>query len=146
MGKRKIITTIHVLKYPAYKINSLQYRCFIAPLEHVSDIHLYYNMVSLAWKGMKLEKSNRYGTLGFIGLLVMFAILTGVVYSVLSYAAAELLEDVSYIHQCSVGFSGILFALKVVANSEDPAGSQGVSKITVNHLKSINSTFSRETR
>ena len=101
-------------------------------------------MVSLAWKGMKLERNNRYGTVGFIGLIAMFAILTGAVYSALSYAAAELLEDVSYIHQCSIGFSGILFALKVVANNEDPVGSQGVSEITLNLLKSINSTFPRE--
>ena len=101
-------------------------------------------MVSLAWKGMKLEKNNRYGTVGFIGLLIMFAILTGAVYCALSYVAAELLEDVSYTHQCSIGFSGILFALKVVANNEDPVGSQGVSEITLNLLKFINSTLSRE--
>ena len=75
---------------------------------------------------MKLEKSNRYGTVGFIGLLLMFSLLTGLVYTALSYAAADLLEDVSYIQQCSIGFSGILFALKVVANNEDPVGSQGV--------------------
>ena len=94
-------------------------------------------MVSFAWKGIRLEKNNRYGTLGFIGQLAVFAILTGVVYSALSYGAAELLEDVSYIHQCSVGFSGILFALKVVANYDEPAGSQGVTEIIINHIKLI---------
>ena len=104
----------------------LNFRLLIAPLEHVSDIHLYYNMVSLAWKGMKLEKHRRYGTIGFIGLVSFFAVLTGIMYTVLSYGAAELLDDMSYAQQCSIGFSGILFALKVVANNEESAESQGM--------------------
>ena len=104
----------------------LHLRIVIAPLEHVSDIHLYYNMVSFAWKGIKLEKHERYGSFGFIFLILVFAILTGGIYTLLSYIAAEILEDPSYVRQCSIGFSGILFALKVVANSEAPVGSQGV--------------------
>ena len=35
------------------------YRLFTAPLFHGSDLHLYYNMVSFAWKGIRLER--RYG-------------------------------------------------------------------------------------
>ena len=38
------------------------YRVFTAPLFHASDLHLYYNMVSFAWKGMRLER--RYGKVG----------------------------------------------------------------------------------
>ena len=46
-------------------------------------------------------------------------------YTVLCYGAAELLDDLSYTQQCSIGFSGILFALKVVANNEESAELQG---------------------
>ena len=74
---------------------------------------------------MKLEKHSRYGTLGFIGLVSFFAMLTGIMYTVLCYGAAELLDDLSYTQQCSIGFSGILFALKVVANNEESAELQG---------------------
>ena len=83
-------------------------------------------MVSFAWKGMKLENRNRYGSFGFIILLCIFAIMTGVIYTLLSHVAAEILEDPSYIQQCSIGFSGILFALKVVANKDEPIDTQGI--------------------
>ena len=114
-----------LLQYQLIVNTNLYLRLFIAPLEHLSDIHLYYNMVSFAWKGMKLENHSRYGSVGFIGLISLFSIMTGVVYSVLSYGASELLSDPSYTKQCAIGFSGVLFALKVVVNNEDRADLQG---------------------
>ena len=110
---------------------------FIAPLEHVSDIHLYYNMISFAWKGMKLEKHSKYGTLGFTCLVTFFAMLTGIMYTVLSFGAAELLDDLSYSQQCSIGFSGILFALKVVANNEESAELQGIIPAIFDKIEKI---------
>ena len=78
---------------------------------------------------MKLENNSRYGTLGFTGLVSFFAMLTGIVYTVLSYGATELLDDLSYVQQCSIGFSGILFALKVVANNEESTELRGIISI-----------------
>ena len=78
---------------------------------------------------MKLENNSRYGSLGFTGLVSFFAMLTGIVYTVLSYGAAELLDDLSYVQQCSIGFSGILFALKVVANNEESTELRGIISI-----------------
>ena len=93
------------------------YRIFTAPIFHNSDLHLYYNMVSFAWKGIRLEK--RFGSFGFLMLLVLLTGLTGVIYAGLCIAVAEHFKDSSFINQCAVGFSGVLFALKVLANEGD---------------------------
>ena len=82
-------------------------------------------MVSLAWKGIRLQNHGRYGSVRFVGLLSLFSIMTGIVYAILAYMAAELLDDPSYIRQCAIGFSGVLFALKVVVNNEDQTSIQG---------------------
>ena len=94
-------------------------------------------MISFAWKGMNLEKHSKYGTLGFTCLVSFFAMLTGIMYTVLSFGAAELLDDLSYSQQCSIGFSGILFALKVVANNEESAELQGIIPAIFDKIEKI---------
>ncbi len=93
------------------------YRVFTAPLFHGSDIHLYYNMVSLAWKGIHLER--RHGSIIYAAMLMFFAFATGWIYVGLATMAARIFEDPSYMKQCAVGFSAILFALKVLVNDSD---------------------------
>ncbi|KAJ8368164.1 hypothetical protein SKAU_G00081920 [Synaphobranchus kaupii] len=95
-------------------------RLLLAPLHHADDWHLYYNMVSLLWKGARLER--RLGGAWFAYLLSVFSLLTGVVYLLLEWGLAELTDDPSYNMQCAVGFSGVLFGLKVVNNYYDPGG------------------------
>ena len=95
------------------------FRLWTAPLTHGSDLHLYYNMLSLAWKGWKLEC--HYGSVRFFVLLVFFGLSSGVVYVLLSILAADVTEDPSYLHQCAVGFSSVLFALKVLMHRLDPS-------------------------
>ena len=90
------------------------HRIFTAPLFHASDLHLYYNMVSLAWKGINLER--RYGSLAFLSILILVGGLTGLVYVGLCATIAKNLKDPSYLRQCAVGFSGVLFAMKVLSN------------------------------
>ena len=110
----------HQYASPCIYVFTFCCRLFIAPLEHASDLHLYYNMVSLAWKGVKLETQHGFGSIKFAGLILLFQAMTGAIYTFLAYLAAEALDDVSYVRQCAVGFSAVLFALKVVANHEDP--------------------------
>ena len=74
---------------------------------------------------MRLENQRRYGSVGFVCLLTLFSIMTGLVHTFLSFVASELLDDPSYTKQCAIGFSGVLFALKVVVNNEDQSESQG---------------------
>ena len=95
------------------KDNQFQ-RIFTAPLFHGSDLHLYYNMVSLAWKGIHLER--KCGSLAFLTLLVFMIGLTGLVYVGLCATLAKNLKDPSYLRQCAIGFSGVLFSMKVLCN------------------------------
>ncbi|XP_008307063.1 rhomboid-related protein 4 [Cynoglossus semilaevis] len=95
-------------------------RLLLSPLHHGDDWHLYFNMVSFLWKGMKLER--QLGGAWFLYLLSVFSLLTGIVYLVLEAALTELTEDPSYSMTCAVGFSGVLFALKVLNNHYNPGG------------------------
>ena len=87
-------------------------------------------MLSLAWKGWKLE--SHYGSLRFLLLLASFGLTSGVVYVLLSILAADVTEDPSYLHQCAVGFSSVLFALKVLMHRLDQSeGSEDFGFFTV---------------
>jgi len=92
-------------------------RMIFASVVHADDMHLYYNMISFLWKGRRLER--RFGTLYFAYLLVIFSVLTNVVLVALSL----FLDDVWSLglsQQCAVGFSGVIFALKVLCNHYFP--------------------------
>ena len=71
-------------------------------------------MSSLIWKGRKLEL--KFGPITFAVTLALFCFLSPLITVGLSFAAAEILEDVSYLSQCGAGFSGVLFALKVLVS------------------------------
>ena len=61
-------------------------RVFLAPLLHGNDLHLYYNMVSFAYKGRALER--RVGSAQFAITLGVLAALCGAFYVGLAYIAA----------------------------------------------------------
>lgn len=92
-------------------------RLVIPALRHTHDIHLYYNVVSLAWKGISLER--RLGSVKFFITLLLLTILSSAIYVGLAVFASELFNDFSYMRQCAIGFSGVLFALKVLATHYD---------------------------
>lgn len=92
-------------------------RLLVPALRHSHDIHLYYNMVSLAWKGIALER--RFGSFRFFITLVVLTLMSSTAYVALAMFAADLLEDYSYMQQCAVGFSGVLFAMKVLTTHYD---------------------------
>jgi rhomboid domain-containing protein 1 len=96
-------------------------RIIFSPFFHLDDMHLYYNMVSFLWKGMSLEPS--LGTSGMLGLLSVFSVLTSVTLLILDLCLSLLLNDPSYLHTCAAGFSGVIFALKVVTTYNLPPGS-----------------------
>uniref|UniRef100_A0A673BUC4 Rhomboid domain containing 1 n=1 Tax=Sphaeramia orbicularis TaxID=375764 RepID=A0A673BUC4_9TELE len=95
-------------------------RLLLSPLHHADDMHLYFNMVSFLWKGMRLER--RLGGAWFLYLLSVFSLLTGLVYLLLEAGLTELMQDQSYSMTCAVGFSGVLFGLKVLSNHYYPGG------------------------
>lgn len=81
-------------------------RLLLSPLHHADDFHLYFNMVSFLWKGIRLER--RLGGAWFLYLLSVLSVVTGVVYLLLETLLTELTQDQSYSMECAVGFSGNL--------------------------------------
>ena len=104
-------------------------RLLLSPLHHVDDWHLYFNMASFLWKGIRLEQ--RLGGAWFLYLLSVFSLLTGLVYLALEAALTELAQDQSYSLTCAVGFSGkesnynITLSIK---ETLDPNGQDGSSR------------------
>lgn len=95
-------------------------RLVFSPFFHLDDWHLYYNMVSFLWKGKSLEPT--MGSPRFLYVLAVFSVLTNVLLVGLDIVLAKLLEDPSYIYTCAAGFSGVIFALKVVTTYNLPSG------------------------
>lgn len=87
------------------------HRLLLSPLHHVDDFHLYFNMASFLWKGLRLER--RLGGAWFLYLLSVFSLLSGVLYLVLESLLAELTQDQSFRMECAVGFSGNLRTFKI---------------------------------
>lgn len=94
------------------------------PILHYDYAHLYYNILSLLWKGSQLEP--RMGSVGFGGLILELGFVSGMIH----LAGAALLAALSpkgigqeLMNQCSIGFSGILFGLKVVLTHDQPGWS-----------------------
>ncbi|XP_072349314.1 rhomboid-related protein 4-like isoform X2 [Scyliorhinus torazame] len=105
-------------------VNTTFYACewqrlLLAPLHHIDVDHLGFNMASLVWKGSKLER--RVGSARFMFSILIFGLLTGVAYLSIKAALACLLTD-RFNMDCAVGFSGILFALKVINNGHSTDG------------------------
>ncbi|CAK9795334.1 Rhomboid-related protein 4 [Anthophora plagiata] len=123
------ISAIKIFKYHDW--NSF----IVSNFEHGSDMHLYYNMISLILKGSYLEPM--YGTMNFVTLLVIFSLGCSAMYTGLGYALMQLTGDYGYYTQCAIGFSAVLFALKVLVVCEehdrihDVGGFRVPSKIAV---------------
>lgn len=92
-------------------------RLILSQFCHSDDWHLYYNMVSFLWKGRTLEP--RLGIVKFAFTLIVFTISTAFAYLFLNKIIAEITGDYSYLNRCSVGFSGVIFALKVLTTHYD---------------------------
>ena len=87
-------------------------RLLVPAFRHTNDIHLYYNMVSLAWKGLEMER--RLGSIKYLLTLAVLVVTSSSLYVLLSLLGSDLLESPALLNQCAIGFSGVLFAMKVV--------------------------------
>ena len=95
-------------------------RVFKSPFVHGNDFHLYFNMASFMWKAVTLEKY--FGSGYFAYMVSVFTMATGISYLAIHYMIAELLDQWSSIQSCAVGFSAVIFALKVVTTHLEPPG------------------------
>jgi rhomboid domain-containing protein 1 len=95
-------------------------RLLASPIHHADDAHIYYNSASFLAKGATLEA--RYGSARFGVALLVLTALTQAVY----VALCLLLRN----GECGVGFSGVIFALKILCSVDDP-GTSVVGGFTV---------------
>ncbi|CAN7983116.1 unnamed protein product [Ixodes hexagonus] len=89
------------------------WRILYGAFEHGDSFHLYYNMVSFILKGMRMEAE--LGSAYFLYIVSLFTGLTGATLVGLSYLCGTFV-DPYFFHQCAVGFSAVIFALKVLNN------------------------------
>ncbi|KAL6064388.1 Rhomboid-related protein 4 [Balamuthia mandrillaris] len=94
-------------------------RLWLASFFHVDDMHLYYNMSSFLWKGVLLEPL--FGTPHFAMMIVLFVIISNVMMVGGSFLLMEFFGIAGPFYSCAVGFSAVLFALKVVATYHSPS-------------------------
>ncbi|GAB1597285.1 rhomboid-related protein 4-like [Argonauta hians] len=106
------ISVFHVWNHLQWK------RLFYGALFHLDDMHLYYNIISFLSKGIRLEKKLSSQHFGF--LLLFCTVSSGVLLVALNMLMASLTNDMSYEHTCAVGFSAVIFAIKVVLNYQNP--------------------------
>ncbi|GFR40875.1 hypothetical protein Agub_g1526, partial [Astrephomene gubernaculifera] len=98
-------------------------RLVLSAFLHVDETHVLYNMSSLLWKGVRLER--RYGSLRFaalVGELLLAA--HGMTVLLAAVLAAQVPGYWYLMESCAVGFSAVLFALKVVLSHDDPGYEQ----------------------
>ncbi|EQC35754.1 hypothetical protein SDRG_06513, partial [Saprolegnia diclina VS20] len=102
---------------------------------HSDAWHLYHNLyilrnrvrrmsmysASLLWKGVQLEGA--LGSAHFLQLLATLLVLAQGITVAAAYVWATATDSNWPLRQCSIGFSGVLFALKVVLNTSSPARS-----------------------
>eukprot|EP00898_Chlorokybus_atmophyticus_P006557 jgi/Chlat1/6902/Chrsp52S06579 len=98
-------------------------RLLLSAFVHGDEYHLVYNMVSLVWKGIQLE--NTIGSERFLQLVGTLLLMShGLVVGVSYIVAAFFGMPEPYYHSCMVGFSAVLFALKIVLNHNSPASTR----------------------
>ena len=95
-------------------------RLLFSPFFHGDDWHLYYNMVSFGVKGRSLER--RLGSLHFAVLLAVFTLFCSLMYVAVEYTAALIFDSQHLLDSCAVGFSAVIFALKVLTTHYLPSG------------------------
>lgn len=118
IGTKSIFSSVTKRSCDGFPLN----RLLLSGVIHVNDMHLYYNMLSLSWKGVNLERT--LGSYSFV-LLVSYALFSSHLIAVfLSYILYEIDIMTSSYNTCAVGFSAVLFCLKYVWNQNSDDYSQ----------------------
>lgn len=94
-------------------------RLIVSAFIHADQWHLYHNMSSLLWKGMQLEF--KLGPEKYLKLLLFSLVGSHGLYLIISWALAEYTPYTGSYYGCAVGFSAILFSMKMVLNYNAPS-------------------------
>lgn len=90
----------------------------MSPFVHGDDVHLFSNMGSFLLKGVALELT--MGTQAFAGLLAFTFLASQLLMVLSSWALLVVFHVPSPMQACTVGFSGVLFALTYVLSRRSP--------------------------
>jgi len=106
-------------------------RIALSAFVHMDHTHLYYNMISLGWKGIHLEKAQ--GSQTFLKLVLYSIFTSHLLYVLLGFTlnAAGFQEHVSGFNTCAVGFSATIFSLKYVWNTMSPGQNTEVLGVNI---------------
>lgn len=100
-----------ILKYKDLK------RFFLSPFYHLNESHLVYNMLSLLWKGIQLETS--MGSAEFASTVAALVAMSQGFTLLLAKSLLLFFEyERPYYQEYAAGFSGVLFAMKVILNAQ----------------------------
>ncbi|XP_021889495.1 rhomboid-like protein 14, mitochondrial isoform X1 [Carica papaya] len=91
-------------------------RFFLSPFYHLGESHLVYNMMSLLWKGTQLETS--MGSTEFASMVAALLAMSQGITVLLAKSLLFFNYERPYFYEYSAGFSGVLFAMKVVLHSQ----------------------------
>ncbi|KAI5063045.1 hypothetical protein GOP47_0021592 [Adiantum capillus-veneris] len=93
------------------------YRTYTSTLFHVSILHLFFNMLALVPIGSGLERI--LGSVRYSHVLFLIATFNGVLHWLFALLAAHnpLGSYTYFMNECSVGFSGMIFAMIVMETS-----------------------------
>lgn len=104
---------------PRAVIRGERYRLLTSCMIHASDLHVILNSSSLLYKGVALESS--MGPFVFLSLVVYLALTSHALYVLLAFMANKVGIS-SLMDRCVVGFSSVLFGLKVILNTNPRYG------------------------
>ncbi|EPS69699.1 hypothetical protein M569_05069, partial [Genlisea aurea] len=101
-------------------------RFILSAFYHIGEPHLVYNMFSLLWKGIQLETA--MGSSEFASMVVALTVMSQGITLLLAKALLLFVYGAAYYNEFSAGFSGVLFAMKVVlySQSDDYTYVQGI--------------------
>src|SRR5689334_15528490 len=88
------------------------YRLLLSPFFHAGVLHLVMNMLAFQGLGTSLERS--LGTFEFVHLVFLFSLVSNVVADVISWVLFVTDAYPAAFRECSIGFSGVLFAMIVL--------------------------------
>ena len=100
-----------ICHYPIVRHGEV-WRVLTSNFGHMNILHYLMNMFSLIGLGHFLETC--FGTFSFSGLVLFFGVNISLMYLLFVEAAYLMEDDSGWLTYCSVGFSGVLFALLVL--------------------------------
>lgn len=102
------------------------YRTYTSTVFHMSILHLVFNMLALAPISSGLERI--LGSVRYSHILIIIATCNGLLHMAIALVAAHnpIHLDTSFMKQCSIGFSGMIFAMIVMETSLSGSQSRSI--------------------